>query len=101
MFKESHADVSPNRDGELGLGRNRDMTRGFSDDAIPAVNPTVVLISPNETSLTSVRRAMEAQRATIAREFTGYPTYAHLGALLDLDFDAAVVEIDTDIELAL
>ena len=78
------------------------MVRDFSDDeGIPAVNPTVVLVSPNETSLMSVRRAMEAQRATIAKEFKGYPTYAHLEALLEIDFDAIVVEIDTDIELAL
>jgi pilus assembly protein CpaE len=100
-LKESHVDVRKNEHEELGLGRVRDMIKDFSDEGIPAVNPIVVLVSPNETSLTAVRRAMEAQRATIAKEFKGYPTYAHLEALLELDFDAIVVEIDTDIELAL
>jgi pilus assembly protein CpaE len=44
---------------------------------------------------------MEAQRATIVKELKAYPTYAHLEALFEIDFDAAVVEVDTDIELAL
>lgn len=96
---EDRNDVSQNGDGKLD--RTSGMTNYFADDDVPAVNPTVVLISPNETSLKSLRRSMEAERATVVKEFTAYPTYTQLEALVEADCDAIIVEIDTDIELAL
>ena len=44
---------------------------------------------------------MEAQRATVLQEFPDYPTYAHLESFLELDCDAVVVEIDSDIDIAM
>jgi pilus assembly protein CpaE len=44
---------------------------------------------------------MEAQRATVLREFPAYPTYAHLDSVLELDCDAVVVEIDSEIDIAM
>lgn len=65
------------------------------------LNPTVILIAPNDGHLRSLRRALEAQRATILREFSLYPNYAHLPAILDADCDAFMVEIDSDTDIAL
>ena len=68
---------------------------------VPGVNPSVVLISPDTGCRRTLHRAMEAQRATILQEFTSYPTYAHLDGVLELDCDAFVVEIDSDIDIAM
>jgi pilus assembly protein CpaE len=68
---------------------------------VPGVNPSVVLISPDEERLRLLRRTMEAQRATIVREFSAYPTYANLNGLLDLECDAVVVETDSELEVAM
>ena len=65
------------------------------------LNPSVVLIAPNDGHLRSLRRALEAQRATILREFNVYPNYAHLPAVLEADCDAFVVEIDSDTDIAM
>jgi pilus assembly protein CpaE len=65
------------------------------------VNPSVVLIAPNDGHLRNIRRALQERRATILREFSIYPGYAHLSALLEADCDAFVVEIDSDMEAAM
>jgi pilus assembly protein CpaE len=65
------------------------------------LNPSVVLIAPNEAHCRSLRRALEAQRTTILREYNIYPSYAHLPQVLEADCDAFVVEIDTDMDLAM
>jgi pilus assembly protein CpaE len=68
---------------------------------VPGVNPSVALISPGEEQLRLLRRAIEAQRATIVREFSAYPTYAQLDAILELECDAVVVEIDSELDVAM
>jgi pilus assembly protein CpaE len=98
-FTEIHGGVGANGDGELG--HKQAMTKSVLSGDLPGVNPTVALISPNEASMGTIRRAMEAHRATVVGEFKKYPAYANLDALLELECDAIVVEIDTDIEIAL
>jgi pilus assembly protein CpaE len=68
---------------------------------VPGVNPSVVLISPNDGQMRMLRRTIEAQRATIVREFPVYPAYAQLNAVLELECDGVVVEIDSDLDVAL
>ena len=65
------------------------------------LNSSVVLIAPDEAGRRNLRRALEAQRTTILREFIVYPSYAHLPALLDFDADAFVVEMDSDPDIAM
>ena len=65
------------------------------------LSASVVLISPDEASRRNLRRALEAQRVTILREFATYPSYAHLPAVLDSDSDAFVVEMDSDPDIAM
>ena len=96
------------RDGVNGtgaphLGSNpRYMSKVPSEFAeVPGVNPSVVLISPNKESLRLLRRSMEAQRATVVQEFPSYPTHAHLESVMELDCDAVVVEIDSDLDIAM
>ena len=72
-----------------------------SDTNVPGVTPSVVLISPNEASLRLLRRSVEAQRATVLREFTIYPNYAHLDSVAELECDAFVVEVDSDFDIAM
>jgi pilus assembly protein CpaE len=74
---------------------------GSPEGNVSGVNPSVVLISPNEGSLRLLRRSVEAQRATLVREFTIYPGYAHVDGVAGLDCDAFIVEIDSDFEVAL
>lgn len=62
---------------------------------------SVVLVAPDESGRRNLRRALEAQGATILREFTAYPSYAHLPELLDSDTDAFVVEMDSEPDIAL
>src|SRR5690349_18815111 len=102
MFKSTDS-VPQDRltNGDADRARDRDKMNAFSDSDVPTIKPTVVLISPNESSLRSVRRALEAQRATVLKEFTTYPSYAHLEAVLEIDCDALVVELDTDMDIAL
>ena len=64
-------------------------------------NSSVVLISPDEAGRSNLRRALEAERVTILREFTVYPSYAHLPAVLESDSDAVVVEMDSDPDIAM
>jgi len=64
-------------------------------------NSSVVLIAPDEAARRNLRRALDAQRATILREFDIYPSYAHLPALLDSDSDAFVIEMDSDPDIAM
>jgi pilus assembly protein CpaE len=97
-LKEVQAEVKRNG----GAGRNPgSMANGSSDIDVPGVNPSVVLISPDEVSRRLLRRSVEAQRATILREFTLYPSYAHLDSVIDLDCDAFLVEIDSEFEIAM
>ena len=69
--------------------------------AVMPHNFNVVLICPDATSRTYLLRALSAQRTAIAGDFTTYPSYAHLPAVIESDCDAYVVEIDTDQELGL
>src|ERR1051326_5292199 len=64
-------------------------------------NANIVLICPDEAHRRSLTQALEAQHSTIAATLTVYPNYNHLLTLVDLDFDAAVVELDTDSDAAL
>lgn len=98
---EARGDVNRN-----GVDHSRSdpskMSKSPSDFAdAPGINPSVVLISPEAECLRLLRRAMEAQRATVLREFPAYPTYAHLDSVLELDCDAVVVEIDSEIDIAM
>jgi pilus assembly protein CpaE len=68
---------------------------------VPGINPSVILISPDDGQLRVLRRTMEAQRATIVREFPVYPAYAQLNAVLELECDAIVVEIDSELDVAM
>src|SRR5215204_101014 len=68
---------------------------------VPGVNPSVALISPREGHLRLLRRTVEAQRATIMRELSAYPTYAQVNSLLEVECDAIIVEIDSDLEIAM
>jgi pilus assembly protein CpaE len=68
---------------------------------VPGVNPSVALISPREEHLRLLRRTVEAQRATIMRELSAYPTYAQVNSLLEVECDAIIVEIDSDLEIAM
>ena len=65
------------------------------------LSSSVVLISPDEASRRNLRRALEPPRVTVLREFTTYPSYAHLPAVLDSDSDAFVVEMDSDTDIAM
>ena len=65
------------------------------------IQSSVVLIAPDESSRRNLRRALETQRATVLQEFTVYPSYAHLPALLDFDSDAFVVAMDSDPDIAM
>jgi pilus assembly protein CpaE len=80
----------------------RSVTRPSSDlSTMQGSNSSVVLISPDEAARRNLRRALDAQRATILRELTVYPSYAHLPALLDSDSDAFLVEMDSDPDIAM
>ena len=72
---------------------------GYPDMA--EVNPSVVLVAPTYAHLRNLRRTLESQHATILREYTAYPSYAHLPSILELDCDAVLVEIDSDMDLAM
>lgn len=69
--------------------------------AVRPNNFSVVLICPDATSRAYLLRSLAAQRAAIAGEFTTYPSYPHLPAIIESDCDAYVVEIDTDQDLGL
>lgn len=62
---------------------------------------SVVLICPNSASRLDLLRALAAQRAAVAGEFTAYPSYAHLPSLIELDCDSYIIEMDTDQDVAL
>jgi len=64
-------------------------------------NASVVLICPDEAHRRTLTQALEAQHSNIAATLTVYPNYNHLLTLVDLEFDAAVVELDTDSDAAL
>jgi pilus assembly protein CpaE len=89
-----------NHNGDPGRNSNS-MSNPLSDANVPGLNPSVILISPNEVSLRLLRRSVEAQRATVLREFPIYPSYAHLDSVAELECDAFVVEIDSDFEVAM
>lgn len=78
------------------------MAKTSSDfEEVPGVNPSAVLISPNGEHLRFLRRTVEAQRASIIQEFAAYPTYAQLTSILELECDAVVVEIDSELDVAM
>ena len=95
--------LAASRPADLHGGRDRGNAAVPSLDYsnVTDVNPSVVLIAPNEGHLRNMRRALQERRATILREFSIYPGYAHLSALLEADCDAFVVEIDSDMEAAM
>ena len=89
--------------GESQARREPRIVATPSSDAPSMVelNSSVVLVAPDEAGRRNLRRALEAQRATILREFAVYPSYAHLPALLDFDSDAFIVEMDSDPDIAM
>jgi len=101
--KVTETGVGTSRNGKLQFARAPgNMAKPSPDyEEVPGVNPSVVLISPDAGCLRTLRRTMEAQRATVLREFNTYPTYAHLDGVLELDCDTFVVEIDSDIDIAM
>jgi len=103
LDKPTETRAGGGRNGEFQFERDPgSMAKPPSDYTdVPGINPSVVLISPDAGCLRTLRRTMEAQRATILQEFTVYPTYAHLDGILELDCDAFVVEIDSDTDIAL
>jgi pilus assembly protein CpaE len=62
---------------------------------------SVVLICPNEAHRTMLVRALEGQHANVLSELTLYPAYNHLMTILDVDCDAFIVDVDTDLEVGL
>jgi pilus assembly protein CpaE len=64
-------------------------------------NSDVVLICPNEGHRRSLLRALEKQQANVISQLNLYPAYNHLLAVIDLDCDAFLIEIDTDPSVAL
>jgi pilus assembly protein CpaE len=95
--------LEAHRPGESQTRREPHIVATPSSDATNMVelNSSVVLISPDEAGRRNLRRALEAQRATILREFAVYPSYAHLPAILDFDSDAFIVEMDSDPDIAM
>jgi pilus assembly protein CpaE len=89
------ADETPVR-GRLDAGSTPRTTPGRSQS-----NANIVLIAPDEGHRRSLTQALEAQHSTIAATLSVYPNYNHLLTLVELDFDAAVVELDTDSDAAL
>jgi pilus assembly protein CpaE len=61
----------------------------------------VVLICPDEGHRRALLRALGAQQANVISQLTLYPAYNHLLAVIDLDCDAFLIEIDTDTNVAL
>jgi pilus assembly protein CpaE len=55
---------------------------------------SVILISPNEEHRGLLRRSLAAECATILQELDYYPAYQGLAAVRDLEYDAAIVDID-------
>lgn len=85
----------PNRhaaDGNMAAAGERSLTE---------VNRSVVLIAPNESLRRNLRRTLEAQRTTILHEYSAYPSYGHLPGMLEADGDAFIIEIDSDIDIAM
>jgi len=64
-------------------------------------NSDVVLICPDEGHRRALLRALGAQPANVVSQLSLYPAYNHLLAVIDLDCDAFLIEIDTDTNLAL
>jgi len=61
----------------------------------------VVLISPHEGYRAQLKRSLEVEGAKLAAAYELYPGYAQLPALLEHGCDAYIVEIDSDIDVAL
>src|ERR1043165_7768543 len=59
-------------------------------------NANIVLICPDEAHRRTLTQALEAQHSNITSTLTVYPNYNHLLTLVDQEFDAALVELDTD-----
>jgi len=64
-------------------------------------NPTVVLICPDEAERRMLTRALVMQGAAIASTYDAYPAYHELPAIVDLECDAFVIELDTDADIGL
>jgi pilus assembly protein CpaE len=64
-------------------------------------NATIVLICPDENHRRTLTRALEAQHSTIAASLTEYPGYNDLLSLVEKNFDAVIVEADSDADNAL
>lgn len=97
---EARSDINGKGVGYSGSDHCK-MSKSSDFAEAPGINPSVVLISPEAECLRLLRRAMEAQRATVLREFPVYPNYAHLDSVLELDCDAVVVEVDSEVDIAM
>ena len=88
------------------IGMQEDLTGHMSKPPsdyieVPGVNPSVVLISPREDHRRLLRRTVEAQRATITLDLSTYPTYAQVNSILEVECDAIIVELDSDLDIAM
>lgn len=62
---------------------------------------TVVLISPDDARRRTLVRELAEQHAKVLVEFNSYPGPAHLDSLAEVDCDAYIIEIDSDLDLSL
>src|SRR5215475_14360793 len=65
------------------------------------ISPSIVLICPDEAHRRMLLRALEAQHASVLNTLTVYPSYNNLLAIVDLDCDAFLIDLDTDSDNAL
>lgn len=62
---------------------------------------SVVVIAPGEAHRRALLQSLESHLAKVISEFTVYPNYNHLLAILDSDCDAFLIELDSNPEAAL
>ena len=70
-------------------------------DALGANILSVALIGPEEHPRTTMAAALAGSQATIAKEYSSYPTLDDVPRLLESDYDVIIVELDSNPEHAL
>ena len=63
--------------------------------------PAAVLVCAHAGHRSQLRRTLESEGAKVTAGFDHYPGYDHIPALLELECDAYIIEIDSDQDLAL
>jgi pilus assembly protein CpaE len=91
-------DLDPNTDRPSGSANHAET--GY-DATTVSKNPMVVLICPNETHRSQLKRLLEADQAKVAAVYDRYPGYDQLPGVLDCVCDAYIIDIDSDQDLAL